>query len=146
MNPLKSLMIGAVVALALALAQMAQAEQIDIPSDLATVTNGATFTSTSGLPLTLPRDKDIGVFIKHNSLNTGTSNTIYGFDFQIGTNWTATAPLRLTLACTGTTANDGYFYISRTNFTGVNAIRFGRLSTTQLTNVTPSSIAFDWTH
>jgi hypothetical protein len=132
--------------LALTAVLPARAQQINIPTDLATVGANATITSTNGVALTLPRDKDIGVLISQAAANTGTSNTVYGFDYQVGTTWTTTAPLRLTLACTGLTNTTGYFFLSKTNFAGVNAARFGYLSTVELTNVTPASITFDWTH
>ena len=146
MKNIKSLC-GLVVILLLALmllALPARADQLNIPSDLASVTN-ATLTSTNGTALTVPKDRDVGGLILLSA--NGTNNTTYGYDVQVGTNWSTTAPIRNTVTVSSAVTNQGYyFYVSRTNFVGVNQVRFGYLSGSQTSTVTPTSITIDWTH
>jgi len=128
-----------VAGLALFLALPVKADQVTIPNSLASVSN-ATLVATDGPALAIVPFHDYGFLISQSAAGTGTSNAIYGFDYQVGTNWTTTTPLKLTLALNGTTNTGGYFYLNQTNFAGVNAIRFSYFSSTQTNIVTPQSI------
>lgn len=117
----------------------AAADTVAIPADLSTVSN-ATLYATDGPSTPIVPYHDYGFMISQAAVNQTVSNTVYGFDLQIGTNWTTTAPLKLTLPLTGPTNTTGYFYVPQTNLVGVANIRLGYLSTTALTNVVPASI------
>ena len=122
-----------------------RAAALNIPTSLSVVTN-ATITATDAAALTIPKGRDIGVLVLQSAANNGTSNTVYGLDVQVGTNWSTTAPIRMTAAMNGTNTTGVYFWLGATNFAGVNAVRLGYLSTTQTNAVTPASITLDWTN
>lgn len=119
------------------------ATAVDIPTDLAAATAGAS-NSTSGLTFRVPQNRDLIIqctYTNSNAVNIG-SNIVAGFDFTVdGTQYTTTHPVTVTLANAGTGYLSGAATINRTNVTGYARGRFSYLSATQTNAATVVSIS-----
>ena len=150
------------VLLALLTALPAKAQlQIPIPYAISVATNcqtpGVGSTNpvfTVGVPFTIPiRGVDLNFLFSTITTNTGTSNNIYGFNYQIGGQWTTfapnttTYPLMITNNNYGSNITASQNYILRaTNIVGVNAIRLDYFNTFQTNPVYMNGIYVDYNH
>ena len=158
----RSLLVVALLAMLSALTAEAQ-QQIPIPYAISVATNattpGTTVTNpvwTTGAAFILPvRGVDLNLMFSTTVTNTGTSNNVWGFNYQIGGQWTTGYPLQVTNANNGTNQNAllasnglvNYSYILRaTNSPGVNAIRLDYFNTWQTNPVYQNGIFVDWNH
>jgi hypothetical protein len=105
---------------------------------------------TTGTAFTLPtRGVDYTLLFSTITTNTGTSNNVYGFNYQVGGQWTTgpNYPLLITNGNSGSNLLQNQTYILRaTNIPGVNAIRLDYFLTWQTNPVYINGIFVDYNH
>lgn len=136
---MKNYLMGLAAGVAVFLGVMTcQGDQIPVASGLAAVSNATAVATGTAYGLTAKTDYTIVPYL--SAAAAGTSNTVYGFDMQYGTNWTTDQPLTVTVANNGTTNVVHRVVFMSTNFLGASAIRLDSVVTTQTNLVTTGGI------
>lgn len=128
-----------VLLLVASLVMATRADEIDISTNLASVVNG-TSNSTSGAEYRLPYVSDYVLVPRITAAGVGTSNVTFGLNLRVGRDWTTTLPITVTVAANGTNSVVAYSYLNHTNLIGVSALRLDQVVTTQTNAVTISGL------